>query len=46
MVVGEEVREAAVDVGKAGIAEAVKGAAELGSAEAHAEMADDLGSGG
>ena len=46
MVVGEEVREAAVAVGAEGVAEMVEGAAQLGSADAHDEEAQDLGTAG
>jgi len=42
MVVGETVRQAAVEVGAAGLAEAGEGMEEIGSAGALADMADEL----
>ena len=42
MVVGETVRQAAVEVAAAGLAEAGEGMEEIGSAGALADVADDL----
>jgi hypothetical protein len=42
MVVGETVRQAAVDVAAAGLAEAGQGMEEIGSAGALSDMADEL----
>ena len=42
MVVGETVRQAAVEVGAAGLAEAGEGMEEIGSAGALADMAEEL----